>query len=86
MKTILTVASDAIWDGRADEAVESLEELLPSLQSAPELDEAVLLMGTALIYAGEPIRGRQYLETFLAKHPGDPKALELLEKTKLKRK
>ena len=56
------------------------------MKTSPHFDEALLLMGTALCNAGEPIRAREYVEVLLSRRPNDPKALELLEKTKIKRK
>ena len=39
VKAALKEASDAIWQGHNDDAVETLEELLPSLQGRAEFEK-----------------------------------------------
>jgi thioredoxin-like negative regulator of GroEL len=64
----LKEASDDIWEGHDEDAIETLEDLMPLLQGRPELDEALLLMGTALCNAGETTRARNIWKPFCGSH------------------
>ncbi|MEW5976997.1 MAG: tetratricopeptide repeat protein [Acidobacteriota bacterium] len=81
----LREASDALWNGEAEEAIEILEEALPLSQGVQQ-DEIILMLGLAHKENGDSVEAREYLTQYLKKHPNHPKAKEALESVTLKRK